>query len=289
MAEATCHRHPGRVTGRRCSRCGRPACPDCLHQAAVGSHCTDCIRSGRAALPERARIRVAVGTPVVTYALIAANVVVFLIGVAAAGLHDGGTGVTAALSGDRVAIHTSFGLRGFEVADGEWWRVITSSFVHFGAIHLAMNMFGLYILGRLLEPQLGPMRFGALYGASLAGGSLGVLLVQGDALTAGASGAIYGLLAGAYIILRNRGIDPWSTGIGGWVVISLIWTFAVPGISIGGHLGGMVMGGLAGWIMVPPGRVVRARAGATAAAGLALAGFAAALWAASTVTGSVFN
>lgn len=273
----TCHRHPDRVTGRHCSRCGRPACPECLRPASVGSHCLDCIRDARPARTERVRRRVALAGPVATRGLIAVNVAVFVLGLLQAAV-DGGAGeIGAGLSGDRLPIHEELALFGPLVAEGEWWRVITSGFLHFGLIHLGMNMFGLYILGSVLERQIGSMRFLALYFAALVGGSLGALLLDPDALTAGASGAIYGVLGATFVVLRNRGVDPWSTGIGGWVVISIIWTFAVPGISIGGHVGGMLAGALVGMVMVPPGRRVDARVGTGVGAAASVALFVACL------------
>lgn len=266
----TCHLHPDRQTGRRCSRCGRPACPECLHAASVGSHCTECVRLTRPPVAERVRTRVALAGPVVTYAILALNVAMFALTVAWAAVDGGAQQAQRALGGEITIAHVHLALFRSLVAEGEWYRVFSSSFMHFGVIHLAMNMFGLFILGRLLEPALGRMRFASLYLASLVGGTLGALWISPDALTAGASGALYGLLGGAFVIMKARGVDPFSTGLGSWMVVALVWTFVAPGVSIGGHLGGLVAGAVTGYLMVPRHRQLSASQ--SASIGLAMAG-----------------
>jgi membrane associated rhomboid family serine protease len=136
--------------------------------------------------------------------------------------------------------------------NGEWYRLVTSGFLHFGIIHLAFNMLLLYQLGNLLEPAIGRVRFGLLYFAALLAGSAGALIVSPNSLTGGASGAVFGLMAAAFVGLRNRGINPFSTGIGTVLVINLLLTFTFPNISIGGHLGGIVGGVVAGWVIMHP-------------------------------------
>lgn len=136
----------------------------------------------------------------------------------------------------------------------EWYRLVTSGFLHFGLLHLGMNMFLLYQLGDLLERALGRLRFGLLYTACLLGGSLGVLVIESDSrgLHGGASGAVFGLMAAATIGLYRRGVNVFQTGIGTLLVINLILTFTIPGISIGGHLGGAIVGAICGVAMLPP-------------------------------------
>jgi membrane associated rhomboid family serine protease len=136
----------------------------------------------------------------------------------------------------------------------EWYRLVTSGFVHFGFIHLAFNMFALYQLGQLIERAVPRVQYALLYFASLLGGSLGALLIEGTkpSLTAGASGAVFGLLGAAAIGLHRRGINIFSTGIGTALMLNLVLTFSISGISIGGHLGGLVAGGICGFVMLAP-------------------------------------
>jgi membrane associated rhomboid family serine protease len=137
------------------------------------------------------------------------------------------------------------------VANGEWWRLFSGAFLHAGIFHLGMNMLLLWFLSQELEPALGRLRFAVLYGVSLVGGSLGVMLVDPRAATVGASGAVFGLM-GALIVLQLRAKqNPWQSGIGGLVLINLVLTFAIPGISIGGHVGGLLAGAAAGAVLQP--------------------------------------
>ena len=230
----TCYRHPDRETGVSCSSCGRPICPDCMTPTPVGMRCPECMR-------ERTKVvRNPTGTPgqasafPATVALIAINVVVYLVEVA------GGGGGLGGLSLQR--IYDLGGLYGPAVAGGDWWRLITSGFVHVSLMHIGFNMLLLFFLGRLLEPALGTPRFLLLYFASLLAGSFGVMLVDPNALSAGASGAIFGLAGAAFVIARGRGIDALATEIGFLIIINLAITFTVSNISIGAHIGGLIGG-----------------------------------------------
>ena len=269
---ATCYRHPDRETGLRCQRCERPVCPDCLVPAPVGVQCGECVRaspsrviSGRALLLGY--------RPYLTYTLIAANVAVWVAGAALGVLSSGSNAVLG--GGPLVALG---GLSGPRVASGEWWRILTSAFLHTGLIHLALNMAALYVFGTPLERALGRVRFAVLYFASLAAGSFGVLLLSPHSLTVGASGAIFGLLGALLVGHRAAGVSFRSSGILTLLVINLVFTFAVPGISIGGHLGGLAGGLAAGSLLfrwrVPGGRTVPTLASMALAAGF----FLAALW-----------
>ena len=140
------------------------------------------------------------------------------------------------------------------IDDGEWYRLLSAGFVHFGLFHVAMNMLLLYQLGRLLEPSVGSLTFGLVYFASLLGGSAGALVASPDALTGGASGAVFGLMAAGVVGLRQRGINPMQTGLGLTFVINLLFTLAVPGVSIGGHFGGAPAGALCGAVALAPAR-----------------------------------
>ena len=148
---------------------------------------------------------------------------------------------------------------------GEWWRVVTSGFLHAGIIHIALNMFVLYILGKVLEPSIGTPRFLAVYFVSLIAGSVGALLLSDPyAFTIGASGAIYGLFLATLLIARHRGFDQMVQQLGFYLVLNLVFTFSVSGISIGGHLGGLVGGALCALIVIGAERRVSGRRGLVA-------------------------
>jgi len=207
-----------------------------MHQASVGFHCPECTHQGRQKVVTGRQLRT---QPVVTMALVAANLAIFIVDAISRGNLSnnlGEWGVRGALYGPAVAA-------------GDWWRPITSGFLHAGIVHVGFNMFLLWQLGMMLEPAVKRARFAALYFVSLLGGSFFVLLISPNARTVGASGAVFGLMGAAFVALRSRGIDPFSTGIGPLIVINLLFTFAIPGISIGGHLGGLVAGAVGGLIL----------------------------------------
>lgn len=235
---ATCFHHTDRETGRACTRCERPACLQCLHDAPVGSHCWECIRAARPPARERARRWNAAAGPLVTKTLIAANLVVFVLTTIQGGL------------GGRGSLQLEMVVFGPAVAAGEWYRLLSAGFVHFGLLHVGFNMVLLYRFGEMLEPALGRIRFLALYVAALLAGSFGAVLLQPLALTGGASGAVFGMLAAAALGMRQRGIGVWDSGIGGLLALNLVLTFVVPGISVGGHLGGLAGGALVGAAML---------------------------------------
>ena len=233
---ATCYRHPNRETGVSCSNCGKPICPDCMTATPVGMRCPDC-----ASQRTRTRtVRDIAVDPIVTYVLIAINVLVY-IGTSSQGSALGGSTTNK--------YFIDYALDGPDVAAGDWWRLVTSGFLHYGIIHIALNMYVLWWLGRELEPSLGHVRFAAIYFASMLCGSFGALLLSPNSLTAGASGAIFGLFGAAFMIGRARGIDVWANGVGPLILINLVISVTFSGISIGGHLGGLIGGGIAGAIM----------------------------------------
>jgi membrane associated rhomboid family serine protease len=176
-----------------------------------------------------------------TYVLIALNVAAYLAEIA-----GGGGG----LSPGNSSIPLNFGLFGPFVAEGEWYRLLTSAFLHASFIHIGFNMFALFFLGRILEPGIGTPRFVALYLASLFAGSLGALLLSPDALTIGASGAVFGIFGATFVIARHRGVDNLAASIGVVLVLNLVITLGNPEISIGGHLGGLVGGVLCALFIV---------------------------------------
>src|SRR4051812_23187212 len=252
---ATCYRHPGRETAVSCSNCGRPICPDCMMTTSVGMRCPECSRETTRVV----RRAYAGGEPLVTYTLIGVNVLAYL------GTLISGASATGSLGGDTLLRKTA--LFAPAVADGEWYRIITSGFMHYGLLHLAFNMYALYILGTMLEPALGRLRFTLIYVVSLIAGSVGALILDPNALTAGASGAVFGLMGAAFLVMRNRGINPMESGLGIWLFLNLAITFTVSNISIGGHIGGLIGGGIAAWILVElPDAVRLPRYGADAVA-----------------------
>ena len=232
----TCYRHPDRETAVSCSSCGRPICPDCMTPTPVGMRCPECMR-------QRTRVIQGVGggssgfaQAPATYILIGLNVVAFLIEVAT------GSGGLSNASGSVVQ---NFSLLGNGVSEGEWYRLVTGGFLHAGFLHIALNMAALFIVGRVLEPGIGTPRFVALYAASLLAGAFGALaLTHPYEPTVGASGAIFGIFAATAVIARGRGMNAIASEIGFLIVINLVFTFSVPGISIGGHLGGLVGGAI---------------------------------------------
>jgi membrane associated rhomboid family serine protease len=222
----TCYRHPGRETYVRCTRCDRYICPDCMRSAAVGHQCVECVRAGGRTV-RRARTvfggRVST-TPVVTYTLIAINVVAFVLQSADRGLER-----RYALAASAVA------------GDGQYERLVTAAFLHYGIAHLLLNMWALFVVGQPLEQWLGRLRFTALYGLSALGGSVLVyLLAAPNTLTAGASGAIFGLFGAIFVVAKRLNYD--VRGIAVLIVINLVFTFTFSGISWQGHVGGLITG-----------------------------------------------
>lgn len=230
-AASTCYRHPGRPTYIRCNRCDRYICPECMRDAAVGHQCVDCVQTGARSIRQpRTRFggRQRSDAPVVTYALIAINVLAFVIQIASGQLEKQLTLWPPA------------------VADGQYYRLVTSAFLHYGATHLLFNMWALYVVGPPLEMWLGRLRFGALYALSGLGGSVLVYLLSPlNTATAGASGAIFGLFGATFVVGRKLALDiRWVVAV---IVINLVFTFVVPAISSQliswqGHLGGLVTG-----------------------------------------------
>jgi membrane associated rhomboid family serine protease len=249
----TCFHHHDRETGRHCTRCGRPACAECLHQASVGSQCWECIKAARP--PTRERVRRSLARPLLaTQAIIAANVVVF---VATAGYLTNGNSLMF-----RLTENAPF------VATGEWWRLVSAGFVHFGFLHIFFNMLILYLVGQVLEPFLGPGRFTALYVASLLAGSLGAMFANPFVQSGGASGAVFGVGACATVVMLQRGVRFWDTQFGPLLLINLLLDkFLISNVSIGAHVGGLIGGAIIGYVMI---RTERSRYGTAISYAVAL-------------------
>ncbi len=145
-----------------------------------------------------------------------------------------------------------FALYAPNVADGQLWRVVTSGFLHYGPIHIAMNMYILFQLGRTFENGIGKARFLGMYFAGMMGGSAGALLLTPNAFTGGASGAVFGMAAAAVVTQKMRGVSISQSQWGPMLVINLVITFANPQISKGGHLGGLIFGAIAAFFVLNP-------------------------------------
>jgi membrane associated rhomboid family serine protease len=236
---AVCYRHPSRETGVSCSNCGRPICPDCMTPTSVGMRCPECSR-------EKTKVRTVRNTSSrysVTEILIAINVVVFLAEVA--------TGVTLG-GNDSGWVFVHGALFGPLMSHGEhqYWRLLTSGFLHASLIHIAFNMFFLYFVGRMLEPAIGRWNFLAIYFATLLSGSFGALVFQPQSPTLGASTACFGLLGALIVVAHARRIPIWQSGLGPTLLINVLFTLTISDISIGGHLGGLIGGLITGWCVV---------------------------------------
>jgi membrane associated rhomboid family serine protease len=204
--------------------------------APVGIRCPDHSGQpqGAARIVQKVQRNTSRNPGIVTTTLIAINVGIYLLQLA------GGASVNA----NSGWIFEHGALYGPLVAHGDWYRLITAAFLHYGPIHLGMNMLALWWIGRPLENWLGPVRYLLLYLVSGLAGSAGALIANPTAVTVGASGAIFGILGAAIVLERQQ-----TYVLGGsaltLLIVNLAFTFAVPGISIGGHLGGAAGGALA--------------------------------------------
>ncbi|TML19603.1 MAG: rhomboid family intramembrane serine protease [Actinobacteria bacterium] len=241
-----CYRHPNRETYVSCSECGRGICPDCMVFGPVGIRCLDHAKGAAAALKQRAKVtarRLSAPVGLVTRILIGINVGVYLLELAT------GAGINANsgwIYEHGVLIATAIDSSGHAigVAQGDWWRLITAPFLHYGPVHLGLNMLVLWFIGPALEEYFGRWRYLLLYLVAGLAGSAGALILSPNALTVGASGAIWGLM-GAAVLLEARKIYVFGGQAMGLVVFNLIFTLLIPGISIGGHIAGGIGGAAA--------------------------------------------
>src|SRR5262249_54558317 len=231
-AERRCYRHPDRLTGLSCSECGRPICTECMTMAPVGIRCPD--HSGRAQGVQRMargaqrKAYEGVGAPV-TKMLIGINVAVYV----AELLQGGGVNGT----GSSIYVHGV--LWAPFIADGDYWRLLTAAFLHYGPFHLLLNMVALWWFGSLLEERIGSGKYLLLYLISGIAGSAGALVVDPATPTVGASGAIFGVLGAGFVLERQRDYVFGGSALG-IIVLNLVFTFSISNISIGGHIGGLI-------------------------------------------------
>jgi membrane associated rhomboid family serine protease len=231
-----CYRHPRTETAVACSSCERPICTDCMVHAAVGIKCPECAAQPAAVTKAAKRPRASAGletTGIVTRVLIGLNLVVFALQIA-----------QGDFQGIRSDVFERGALYGPAIADGEWWRLVTTGFLHIGPIHLAFNMLLLWWFGTALENLLGHWRFLAVYGVSILSGAAGALLLTPGAVTAGASGGVFGIL-GAGVVLERRGVDVFGGAALMVVLLNIFLSIMIAHISLGGHLGGLAGGALA--------------------------------------------
>ncbi|OLT11942.1 rhomboid family intramembrane serine protease [Pseudonocardia sp. CNS-139] len=257
---AVCVRHRDRPTGLSCTRCGRPACPQCLREAAVGYQCVDCVNEGRRGVRRGTTVAGAEPgrRPVVVPALIGLNLAIYVWTVVQAGSINGNAASD---------LFAEWALVPTYVQGGEWWRIVTSGFLHIGLIHLVFNMWALWVLGRDMEMVLGRVRFLAVYLVSMLGGAAAVMLFSPALVpVAGASGAVFGLMGGIAVVLRKMRMSPGQAI--GLIVVNLVISFIIPGISIAGHIGGLVVGAALTAAMVYAPAANRTTVQTTAVAGL---------------------
>ena len=262
----SCYRHPDRWGGVTCQRCDQPICTSCMHQASIGFHCSECtakrgfrtakIGSMRVSGPRSSIRKLQVSRLSVTSVIISFNIMAYVV---SSILSRTPFGMSRTLLVDfalisRLEYRYQIGLRIFTgeigVKAGEWYRLATSAFLHDGLIHLAFNMYALAILGLLLEKELGVVRFLLVYALSTLGGALGAIILSPVDLTVGASGAIYGLLGALVVIQRSIQGSFRNSPLMFLLIINLLFTFAIPQISVGGHLGGLIVGAAIGGLMV---------------------------------------
>jgi membrane associated rhomboid family serine protease len=234
---AYCYRHPNRETFVSCSECGRPICAECMTPAPVGQRCPE--HSGK---PQGAR-RISSGVrrgafegtgALMTKILLGVNILIYVITIAqspfpSAYNHPGGS------------LFTDWLLYGPAVANGDWWRLITSAFLHASLLHIAFNMYFLWFVGSAVEQALGRGRFLLIYFVSALAGSAGALVWTPTTRTVGASGALFGILGAALVLERQRNFVLGGSALA-LIVINLILSFTLSNISIGGHIGGLIGG-----------------------------------------------
>jgi membrane associated rhomboid family serine protease len=230
----TCYRHPDRETGLSCSECGRPICTECMTVAPVGIRCPDHAGKQRTVRAPRIVARPA-GNAIVTKVLIALNVGIYLV----TAVQGNGLNQPAG------RLFTDWALFGPYVAQGDWWRLVTSMFLHGFVLHIVFNMVALWYIGRPVEEYLGSLRYALLYLVSGLAGSAGALVADPTGVTVGASGAIFGIL-GAMLILEWNATGRFGGAAASLIAINLVFNFAYNGaggnISIGGHIGGLIGG-----------------------------------------------
>jgi membrane associated rhomboid family serine protease len=258
-----CYRHPSKETYVRCTRCERPICPDCMNEASVGHQCPECVAQGRRT---QRPARTAFGGSVTgragtaTKALVGINVVVMLVSILSGGANAVAGGGWGGLLGGSTPL-TEWGavlgsavygpagdLAVHGIAQGEWYRLFTAMFLHYGVLHLLMNMYALWFLGRDVERVLGTARFVGLYLLAGLGGNVAAYLFSAsNSMTAGASTAVFGMMSAIFVLLKrlNLSVAP----ILPVIVINVVFTLVISNLSVAGHFGGLVVGAIVAAIL----------------------------------------
>ena len=241
-----CYRHPNRETFVSCSECGRPICAECMTAAPVGQRCPE--HSGQPQGVRRVSSGMRRGTfegvgALCTKTLVAINVLIYLITAAQGG----------GLNAPGGKLFRNWELFGPAVANGDWWRLFTSAFLHASLIHIGFNMYFLWFVGSAVEQALGRGRFLLIYVVSALAGSAGALVLTPRIPTVGASGALFGLLGAALILERQRNYVLGGSAMA-LIVINLILSVTLSNISIGGHIGGLIGGVLCTLVLSKFGR-----------------------------------
>ena len=256
LPERRCYRHPDRLGGVTCQRCDRPICPDCMHQASVGFHCPECTsESGSRPIAVSPRMMTSGSQPVVTRVLVGLNGLAFLYSIVLSGSAGGITRIDQRLLIDgglfaRAWLREGGNIEQIGVDTGEYYRLVTSAFLHDGIFHLAFNMYALWLLGQLLEAGFGRARYLSLFVVSMLGGAFGVLLLSPDSPTVGASGAVFGLMGAMVLVQRAIGGNIWRSPLATLLILNLVFTLVIPRVSIGGHFGGLAAGAVMGALML---------------------------------------
>ncbi len=246
-----CYRHPDRETGVSCTNCGHPICHECMVPAPVGFHCPDCVKQARAGgsrarVVGRQQIRsrwsaggLGAGLAPVTRILIGVNVALFVVEILVGAVGFIGGGSTAALVSMGALVPAY-------VWDGDYWRLFSAMFLHGGLLHIAFNMYALYLGGSFLERIAGRTKYIIIYLVAGVSGNVAVLvLAPALSVTIGASTAIFGIFGALFVYslhYRDSAAGQALRSMGAIIVINLLFTFLIPGISWQGHIGGLVGG-----------------------------------------------
>lgn len=244
--ENRCYRHPDRETFVKCQRCGRPICGQCQTLAPVGVHCPECVREARGSAASNAaptarrvgRMLTSSSRPIVTYSIIAICVIVFVL--------ECVTGLNPLTGGGRSTVEEWLAYYPQSILI-EPWRIITVNFVHASIIHIALNMYSLFIVGVPLERYLGRLRFTAFFLIAGIGAVVGVDFFAHE-LVVGASGAIFGVFGALIVFARRMGLRTAQLYV--VIVINLVASFAIPGIAWQAHVGGLVAGVALAFLML---------------------------------------
>ncbi|WP_416970265.1 rhomboid family intramembrane serine protease [Streptomyces sp. 4F14] len=247
-----CYRHPDRETGVRCTRCERPICPECMVSASVGFQCPECVRngSGTGHAPDANRPRTIAGGSVAEDPRLVTKILLGICAVAFLAQQALGDEFTDRFDLIGRAIMPALGFDQLQgVAEGQWYRMLTSMFLHGSVIHILSNALSLWWIGGPLEAALGRARYLALFFVSgLAGSALTYLVAEPNQASLGASGAIFGVFGAMAVLMRRQRYD--MRPMIAILVINLIITFGWSGIAWQAHVGGLVAGVIIGAGMV---------------------------------------